>query len=174
MRSQSIISALLYVVVIAVVVAIPVYYWQEMQDHPPSREAPARKQTAWTDGYNIYLTAKEENGVPVNQAATTFSCGDKIYGVIEIDRPNDDQSHVLNAVWRNPRGADQERTKYPFQLIAGGARLWVWIKLHRSAEAAAVKFLNPSAGMEEFIGEWEIEISVDEKTIAKKNFEVIC
>lgn len=175
MHKQSIVSAVLYVLVIGVVVAVPAYYWYEIQ-HPSSQKIhpkPAAK-SSWKDGYNIYLTAKEVNGVPMNQPSTTFSCGDKIYGIVEIERPNDDKSHVLHAFWRNPRGEDQERIDYPFKLVAGNARLWVWLKLHRSAEAAAVKFLNPSAGLEEFIGEWEIVVDVDDKQVARKKFEVIC
>ena len=83
MRKQSIVSGLLYALVIAVVVAVPVYYWYEIRNHPPSMATRAQKQNVWQDGYNIYLTAKDDNGVPANAPATTFSCSDKIYGVVD-------------------------------------------------------------------------------------------
>lgn len=126
-------------------------------------------------GYKVYLTNKEENGVPLDKPAEQFSCNDKIYGVLEINRPGaGDGNHTLYATWRNPAGEDQEHTKYPFQLIGGSARLWVWLKLHRSTEAAVVQFLNPSAGMDEFIGKWEIQLYIDGKLISKRQFDVLC
>lgn len=127
------------------------------------------------EGYNVYLTAKENQGVPLREPSTDFTCSDKIYGVMEIDNPSaTTQTHTLYATWRNPDGEDQEFTKYEFQVTNGHARVWVWLKLHRSTEASIVQFMNPSAGMEEFVGEWELRFQIDKETIAKKTFEVLC
>jgi len=127
------------------------------------------------DGYDIYLTAKENAGVPLREPAETFACSDKIYGVLEINRPGDGSGqHTLYATWRNPAGEDQEITKYQFQITNGHARVWVWLKLHRSGEAAIVQFMNPSAGMEEFVGMWELHIQIDDRKIGKRSFEVLC
>lgn len=127
------------------------------------------------DGYNVYLTSKASADVPLNEPMETFACSDKIFGVVEIDRPGDDSSlHSLRATWRNPAGDDQEVTKYDFQVTNGHARVWIWLKLHRSGEAAIVQFMNPSAGMEEFVGMWELHIRVDGEPVAKKSFEVVC
>ena len=125
--------------------------------------------------YKVYLTNKEVNGVPLTQPVKQFACNDRIFGVVEINRPDvGNGNHTLYATWRNPAGKDQEHTKYPFQVIDGTARLWVWLKLHRSTEASVVQFLNPSAGMDEFVGQWEIQIHIDDKLIAKRKFEVLC
>lgn len=131
-------------------------------------------QGAAKDEYTLYLTAKADSGDPANEPARRFSCSDKIYAVLEINRPGDTTRHTLFATWRNPSGEDQEFTKYSFQLINGRARIWVWLKLRRSAESSLVQFMNPSAGMEEFVGEWELRLRVDEQSIGKKKFEVIC
>ena len=126
------------------------------------------------EGYKVYLTAKENQGVPLREPATDFACADKIYGVMEIDRPGASGQHTLYATWRNPAGEDQEHTEYKFQVSNGHARIWVWLKLHRSTEASLVQFMNPSAGMEEFVGQWQIHFRVDDDTIVKKTFEVLC
>jgi hypothetical protein len=127
------------------------------------------------DGYNVYLTASENADVPLNEPAETFSCSDKIFAVVEVNQPGGETgNHTLEAIWRNPSGEDQEVTRYQFQVTNGYARVWVWLKLHRSGEAAIVQFMNPSAGMEEFIGMWELHVRVDDQRVAKKSFEVIC
>ena len=123
--------------------------------------------------HKIYLTASEQEGRPLTQPATEFSCHDKIFAVIEIDGLSKAR-HKLDAVWRNPAGKDREHTAYEFTAHDGTARLWVWLKLHRSMEAAVVAFMNPSAGMDEFIGEWELRVAIDSKPIDVKSFSVLC
>lgn len=127
------------------------------------------------EGYKVYVTAKEKSGMPLKEPAKTFSCSDKIYGVLEVKQPDGGSGrHTLYATWRNPAGEDQEVTEYPFEVTNGYARVWVWLKLHRSGEAAIVQFMNPSAGMEEFVGMWELDMRVDGERVAKQSFEVIC
>lgn len=95
------------------------------------------------DGYTIYLTASENAGVPLREPATTFSCSDRIYAVVEINRPGGGTGqHTLYAAWRNPAGEDQEITEYQFQQTEGYARIWAWLKLERSGAAAAVQFMK--------------------------------
>ena len=124
-------------------------------------------------GHKIYLTASEQEGVPLPQPATQFSCNDKIFAVIEVDGLSRDK-HKLDAVWRDPRGKDREHTVYEFMVHNNTERIWVWLKLHRSMEAALVAFMNPSAGMDEFIGEWELHLAIDSKPIDKRSFSVLC
>lgn len=125
--------------------------------------------------YKVYLTNEAKADVPLQKPATDFSCNDKIYAVVEINRPGGDSGkHMLYATWRNPAGEDQEETKYEFETFEGQARLWVWLKLRASTEATIVKFLNPSAGMEAFVGQWELLLRIDDEQIAKKTFQVLC
>ena len=123
--------------------------------------------------HNIYLTAAEVDEIPQAEPATEFSCSDKIYAVLELAGLSREK-HKLDAVWRDPQGKDREHTKYEFQVHGEKERIWVWLKLHRPAEAALVSFMNPSAGMDEFIGEWELTLAIDNYTIDKKTFSVLC
>lgn len=137
--------------------------------------APHPAQASEHGQYNIYMTDKVNSDVPLYEPATEFACKSKIYGVIEIKRPNEDSTqHTLQATWRNPSGDDQEVTKYPFYLTNGSARIWVWLKLHRSAESSLTQFMNPSGGLEEFAGEWELRIRIDGDEIGKKSFQLLC
>lgn len=123
--------------------------------------------------HSVYLTAVESEGVPVPKPASEFSCSDKIYAVIEFSGLTK-ETHKLDAVWRDPHGKDREFTEYEFQAHSGQERIWVWLKLHRPAEAAIVSFLNPSAGMDEFIGKWELHLAIDDKPFETKSFNVLC
>lgn len=123
--------------------------------------------------HSVYLTAAESDGIPVAQPATEFSCSDKIFAVIELSGLSREK-HKLDAVWRDPHGKDREFTEYEFQTHAEQERIWVWLKLHRPAEAALVSFLNPSAGMDEFIGQWELRLAIDNKPLETKNFNILC
>lgn len=125
--------------------------------------------------FNVYLTNKSMGEVPVNKPGAKFTCREKIYGVVEISGAQGDTAeHILYATWRNPSGEDQEVTQYPFHLANGGARVWVWLKLHRSAESSLTQFMNPSGGLEEFAGEWKLQIRIDDQQIDTKNFELLC
>ncbi len=123
--------------------------------------------------HNVYLTASESEGIPVQQPATEFSCSDKIYAVIELSGLSREM-HKLDAVWRDPQGKDREFTEYEFQANNDSERIWVWLKLHRPAEAALVSFINPSAGMDEFIGKWELHLAIDNEPLETKSFSVLC
>lgn len=123
--------------------------------------------------HTIYLTKEVKDGVPLNKPREEFSCSDKIYAVLELNGLAKGRYH-LEAIWRGPRGKDQEHTEYPFTAVRQKERVWVWLKLHRSPEAALVQFANPSAGMDEFIGKWKIRLLLNGKPVASKEFSVLC
>jgi hypothetical protein len=123
--------------------------------------------------HKVYLTAEATDGVPSDKAATDFGCTDTIYAVIELTGASTAKHH-LEAVWRDPAGKDRERTRYPFWVGRDQERIWVWLKLHRPTEAALVQFLNPSAGMDEFIGEWQIHLLLDDQPLGIQKFKVLC
>jgi hypothetical protein len=124
-------------------------------------------------GFSIILTAKTQDGVPSGEASSEFGCGDRIYAVITVKGLTKSQ-HLLEAIWRDPHGKDREHTRYPFVVRYDQERIWVWLKLHRPPEAALVQFMDPSAGMDEFVGEWRVEVLVDGRVIEQKKFNVIC
>jgi hypothetical protein len=37
-----------------------------------------------------------------------------------------------------------------------------------------LQFINPAAGMEEFVGEWNVEVSLNDKRIGNDRFLVLC
>ncbi len=123
--------------------------------------------------YEVYLTAAVDQGVPLAQPATEFGCSDAIYAVAEL-RGLPKTQHTLDAVWRDPQGTERERTSFPFFVRADRERVWVWLKLHRSPEAALIQFVDPGAGMGEFIGTWEVQLFVDGESISKETFSVLC
>ena len=123
--------------------------------------------------YKVYLTNQAKDGVPLNRPGDNFGCSDTIYAVIEL-KDVSPEKHELEAFWRDPAGKDRERTRYPFWVRRDRERIWVWLKLHSPPESALVQWANPSAGMEEFIGEWEIRLFIDGQQIERKKFEVIC
>jgi len=123
--------------------------------------------------HNVFLTKDVNDGVPQNKPTTDFGCSDQIFAVMELrDLPQG--KHKLDAIWRDPSGRDREHTKYPFQAVRKLERIWVWLKLHQSPEAAMVTFVNPSAGMDEFIGRWKLTLTLDGKPLAVKEFKVVC
>lgn len=144
---------------------IKVFWWAAVLGLSPLLHA--------ASDHHIFLTASEQEGVPLNEPATEFACSDKIYAVIEVSGLSRD-IHKLDAIWRDPRGKDREHTEYEFIVGNDKERIWVWLKLHRSTEAALVSFMNPSAGMDEFIGEWELQLVLDNKLIDKRSFSVLC
>ncbi len=123
--------------------------------------------------YSIFLTSQARDGVPLAEPATEFGCSDRIYAVVTAKGLSKTQ-HELEAVWRDPHGKERERTRYPFLVRYDEERLWVWLKLHRSPDAALVQFMNPSAGMDEFVGDWNIKFFVDGKLVDQRDFRVIC
>ncbi len=129
--------------------------------------------SAGAPSHRAYLTAAETDGIPQDQPASDFACQDKIYAVIELkDYPK--AKHTLEAVWRDPHRKDRERTRYPFWVSRAQERIWVWLKLHRPPEAALVQFVDPAAGMEEFIGDWELRLFLDDQPLDQLKFNVGC
>ncbi len=129
--------------------------------------------TLFAADYKVYLTAAVDQGVPLAQPTAEFGCTDAIYAVLEL-HGLEKTEHTLNAVWRDPHGQERERTEYPFRVHRDRERIWVWLKLHRSPEAALVQFVDPGAGLGEFVGDWEVQLFIDGKSISKQNFTVIC
>jgi hypothetical protein len=80
----------------------------------------------------------------------------------------------LAIVWIDPSNTERERTVYPFTVVADETRLWSWLSLSPSAGAAMIQWINPAAGLEEFVGPWTVEIRINDRKITSKSFEVIC
>ena len=121
---------------------------------------------------DAFVTSSIENGVPVRSSSDEFSCADKIFSVIDIQGLSNGE-HTLTADWIDPSGNRREQTTYSFHR-AGSIRITVWLKLHPPRGATLLSALNPAWGMDEFIGRWEIRISVDKSPVTQKWFSVLC
>ena len=122
--------------------------------------------------YRAYLTNKAINGQPDHSRITEFSCSDRIYLVVEsTDLP--EGMHELVVKWINPDHEQQELTRYKFKGIPF-SRNWAWLQLNGPTGAVLGQVFDPSFGMENFIGTWQAEVSMDNETVQNLEFLVIC
>ena len=121
----------------------------------------------------VYNTLVDDIGFPSKQVKQSFDCSDKIYTVVELQN-HALGKHELSIKWIDPVGELREHTKYPFHVVKQDTRLWAWLNLYRATGAGLLQWIDPAAGLEEFIGAWTIEVRVDNKRLTKQSFEVIC
>jgi len=133
-----------------------------------SEAVPARNT-----GIRTYLTALEEDGIPSLKGSADFACQDRIFAVMELDtKPR--SHHKLVFLWQDPAGKVRERTQYPFTAFSKHNRVWAWLKLSGGTGSVFIKWLDPNAGLDEFIGEWIVKFKLDGREVASKHFQVLC
>lgn len=121
----------------------------------------------------LYFTLPDEHAFPQSEAIDNFDCSDKIYSVITLSHFPKGKFHIT-FIWTDPAGTDRERTEYPFYVREDEEKLWAWLQLSRATGAGMLQWINPAAGLEEFIGPWQVTVEVDGKKIASGSFEVSC
>lgn len=122
---------------------------------------------------NIYTASADASQVPDRTARDRFACNDQVYAVVELD-DYVAGDHQLTVRWYSPAGEQREQTRYGFSVLADKERIWAWLKLHRASGTGMMQWLDPSAGMEEFIGNWRISIEIDDVPVGESTFEVLC
>jgi hypothetical protein len=125
------------------------------------------------ESFDIYNTLGTEQQQPLNERLDVFECEDTVYTVIEMTEANLGM-HQLEVDWFDPSQSKREVTRYDFTVSSGQERIWAWLRLHRASGAGMMKWLDSSAGLEEFIGDWLVEVKVDGLKIGQTNFRVIC
>jgi hypothetical protein len=121
----------------------------------------------------VYFTIGDRYEYPLTEERTSFGCSDKIFTVIELSNlPK--SKYDLAIVWIDPSNTERERTEYPFNVVADETRLWSWLRLAPAKGAAMIQWINPAAGLEEFVGPWTVEVRINNQKISTKNFDVIC
>lgn len=130
-------------------------------------------QDANVSSHTLYFALPDQHASPQHEARTEFDCSDKIYSVIELSNFKHGR-YAITIVWTDPSGADRERTEYPFSVFEPETRLWGWLELSRATGAGMLQWLNPAAGLEEFIGPWTATIYIDGKKLVSGSFEVLC
>lgn len=121
----------------------------------------------------LYLSLGDQNNVPSETNQEIFDCTDKVYAVVELTAYPVGEHH-LSVRWSDPSDSVREHTQYKFQVRSETTRLWAWLSLSRGFGSGMLQWVNPAAGLEDFIGIWEIDVKIDGKPIGKDKFEVSC
>lgn len=102
----------------------------------------------------------------------TFFCHDTIYVNI-IARYLKKGSYRASVSWINPKGKEQN---YAEQYFNSGdtVRVWFWLKLHPSLGGRFLKAIDPSFGMEDYIGEWRLKLRINGELQETRTFFVTC
>jgi len=121
-----------------------------------------------------FVTNKvDSNNRPIPTTDIFFSCSDKIYATVTIeDLPKELQ--VIAVDWLDPGGRQREHAKQTFRHLGYRQQMRAWLTLHPPRGAIAVRLLNPSFGMQEFIGMWTVRVYINGKLLGKAEFEVLC
>lgn len=128
----------------------------------------------FTANAGFYLTRDEGNGIPDKRAFSQFDCNDTIYAVIQGTWPAGSE-HMIVARWIGPHGEQRELTRLKFTAVDGITRAWVWLRLHRGERNLFDKLLmEEDTSMQEFIGEWTLDLQLDGKPQRKARFRVSC
>ena len=122
--------------------------------------------------YELYLTNKTDNNIPSREKLAAFDCSDRVYLVMEAFNLQPG-NYRLEVLWFNPQGERQEVTRFNFN-GAAYSRVWAWLQLHGSTGAAIGQIFDPSFGMEDFIGNWTANVSIDQTPIESVEFHVVC
>ena len=124
-------------------------------------------------GSKVYLALGDKHDRPLSFQKEAFDCSEKIFAVAELQKFPQGK-HEFSVRWIDPAETTREHTRYPFHVNNESTRLWSWLSLKRGAGAGMLQWLDPSAGLEEFIGPWTVEVSVDGKRLARMTMEVNC
>ena len=122
--------------------------------------------------FDVYFTRELDGQQPAHQASDQFDCSDRIYTVVEA-RGLDAGNHKLEVRWTDPGGRQREHTRYQFNSTTF-TRVWAWLQLNGPTAAFIGQVFDPSFGMDEFIGKWQIEVSIDDEKISISEFDVLC
>ena len=119
-----------------------------------------------------YVTRQVVDNEPAMEPDTVFDCSDRIYVVVEALRLPEKKTDLM-VRWFNPTGDQQERTDFQF-MAQPFTRVWAWLQLNGPPGAVIGQVFDPSFGMEDFIGDWEAQVFLDNEIIDKISFQVVC
>lgn len=115
----------------------------------------------------------DENDKPIATSDVFFSCSDKIYTMATL-RNLEKGWNVITFDWSDPAGKQREHAPHRFYHSGHRQQIWAWLTLHPPPRTLALRLFNPSYGMQEFIGIWNVEVSINGIKFGKKQFEVLC
>lgn len=120
---------------------------------------------------SVILSTEFNEGDTIAQE--TFNCDDKIYAVINFQR-YETAMYDIRVNWIDPLDKEREVTDFPYFVNSDNIYAWSSLSLHRGAGAGMLQWINPAAGMEEFIGEWKIRVYINNEFTKEENFEIVC
>ena len=118
-------------------------------------------------------TTDDNDGRPIRTDANVFNCSDQIYTMVSYSGLRE-TTHALIVDWIDPSGRQREHTVHNFRYFGNPASIWAWLTLHPPRGAIALRLLNPSSGMREFIGIWTVRVTIDNQFLGRAKFEVLC
>lgn len=134
----------------------------------------AENDSQETPKATLRFALPDQHGFPLDEKQESFDCLDKIYSVTELTKFSKGK-HNVEFKWIEPSGSTRERTVYDFWIRdKPSTKLWAWIEFSRARGAGMIQWLNPAAGLEEFIGNWKLELLIDGKKVNSGNFDVSC
>lgn len=139
----------------------------------PQQVAVQTSNVAPAKPFDIYTTLGSEQQQPLSEREDIFECESTVYTVIEMFG-TDPGKHQLEVDWFDPSQSKRETTRYDFTVTNSQERIWAWLRLHRASGGGMMKWLDSSAGLEEFVGDWLVEVKIDGRNIGQTSFRVIC
>lgn len=117
----------------------------------------------------LSLNFSEEKTKP----QSNFDCDQKIFAVLLLENyPNKLHNIVVN--WLDPYNKQRESTEIPTFISKDQVYTWSSLSLHRDVTAGMLQWINPAAGMEEFIGEWQVKVLIENELVQSEKFTVVC
>ena len=141
---------------------------QEVTQNSGTEQAAPKNENKPESVADVFLSLN-----PKDPAQTTFSCDDQIYLTIKFAN-HQPKLHQININWKDPNDQERENNSFPFFVTQKESLAWASLKLHRSAGAGMLQWINPAAGMEEFIGQWTVDVKVGSIINQTLQFEILC
>ena len=106
-----------------------------------------------------------------------FTCSDDVY-VYVVNSESHNVEELVEYTWKDPAGISVREESRPLEQVANnGSYGWDGIIFNAGGEnvmSAFTSFLDPSAGLEDVIGTWEINLKIPNQAQRKINFYVSC
>lgn len=133
------------------------------------------KKATWLPDANVSLSNSLDGPA---QQGQSFDCFEQIFVRIDLEDQDTESTyeHWDTVVeWINPRDETQERTNIRTTYIKGQpTQSHAYLKLNAGKGNSIFRFMDPSLGVEEFIGPWKAKVIMDGKRFAEKEFVVEC
>lgn len=109
------------------------------------------------------------NDLTSRKPVELFDCKDTIYVI--VSDINSKENYELIVYWFPPYGAPPKLTNIS---IAAEQDAYAQLKFTPEPISRLFSAIDPSAGMEKYMGRWEVKVYMKEKLFKKRHFFVAC